>query len=356
MSEIPRLLTAVAEVSLASPGHVMRGLCARFSEFGAVTGRGRCRRIETGFGTADVEDCGKCLRICAAGKDEVALAYVKLAMAEHLLSITGDDAPSIVWRGDGMAGSLLPYFREMRVAYVANVTPRMRRLTLTGDNLHRFESDGLHVRLLFPKAGIGAQRWPVMGEDGRPILPPGEGRPDVRIYTLRRVDPAAGEVDIDFVIHKGNYPGTRFAIDAKVGDIVGMTGPGGGPIPEANWCLLLGDETALPAIARMIEQLPPQTQIVARIEVVSEDEVQNLRHPGLDLQWLVRGANSESSLQSALARIDWPADDRSVFAWAGCEYRDFQAIRSHFRNERKLTREQHLAVAYWRRGHVGDDA
>src|SRR5690606_34988140 len=113
MSEMPRVFKATAEIALPSPREAMQALCARFREFGAVSGRGRCRRIETGFGAAEVEDCGRCLKICAFGKDEAALAYVKLAMAEHLLDLS-HEAPSIVWQGDGMAGTPLPYFREMR--------------------------------------------------------------------------------------------------------------------------------------------------------------------------------------------------------------------------------------------------
>lgn len=358
MSEMPRIFTAEAEILLPSPGHVMDGLCARFSEFGEVTGRGRCRRIDTGFGTADVEDCGRCLRIRAAGKDEVALAYVKLAMAEQLLDLAGD-GPVIVWHGDGAPGAPLPYFREMRVKSAVDVTSRMRRLTLTGRNLERFTSGGLHVRLLIPKDRSTAPKWPVMGKDGRPQWPSGQDRPDVRIYTLRRIDAAAGEVDIDFVLHEGKaMPGARFAERARPGDIVGMTGPGGGDVPAADWVLLVGDETALPAIARILEELPTGVQATVRIEVADEGDIQPLStRAELDLRWLCRSrCQSESLLQAALADIAWPADGRSVFAWAGCEYRDFVAIRRHLRSERGLQRRDHLAVAYWRRGVAGDDA
>jgi len=358
MSEMPRVFTATTEIAMPSPGEAMQALCARFREFGAVSGRGRCRRIETGFGTADVEDCGRCLKICAAGRDEVALAYVKLAMAEHLLDLSRD-APSIVWQGDGMAGSPLPYFREMQVRRVQDLTPHMRRITLAGSDLGRFTNGGMHVRLLLPKRGDLSPQWPVTGEDGRPRWPAGEDRPDVRIYTLRRIDIEAGEVDIDFVLHEGDAtPGARFAAEAMAGDVVGMTGPGGGDPPKADWLLLLGDETAIPAIARILEGLPETSHAVVRIEVANAVEEQKLASPAsLDLRWLHRDDSEvQSPLQAALAGIEWPDDGRSVFGWAGCEFRDFVAIRSHFRKERGLTRESHLAVAYWRRGVAGDEA
>ncbi len=359
MSEMPRILTATAEIVLPSPRATMQALCVRFREFGVVSGRGRCRRIETGFGAADVEDCGRCLKICATGKDETALAYVKLAMAEHLLNLS-DEAPSIVWHGDGMAGAPLPYFREMRVKRVQNLTPHMRRITLAGSDLGRFATGGMHVRLLLPTDRSGPAQWPVTGEDGRPRWPTGADRPDIRIYTLRRVEPDAGEVDIDFVLHDGTAtPGARFAAEARPGDIVGMTGPGGGEPPSADWLLLLGDETAIPAIARIVERLPEQCHAVIRIEVADAAEEQPLfSRASLDLRWLHRdGASSpQGLLPAALADVDWPRDGRTVFAWAGCEFDDFVAIRRHLRKERGLTRENHLAVAYWRRGVAGDDA
>src|SRR5690606_29428127 len=99
------------------------------------------------------------------GKDETALAYVKLSLAEHLLNFA-DEPPQIVWLGDGAAGAPLPYFREMRVERAVNITPCMRRLTLSGSNLARFSAGGLHVRLLIPRDRDAKPVWPVMGADG----------------------------------------------------------------------------------------------------------------------------------------------------------------------------------------------
>lgn len=349
-----RAFTATTEIALPAPGRVMLRLCARFQEFGPVTGEGHCRRIETGFGTADVEDCGRCLRISAAGDDASALAFVKLAMAEHLLALA-EKPPLIVWQGDGAAGAPLPYFREMRVKRAVQLTPRMRRLTLAGDDLGRFASGGLHVRLLIPKDRGAPPHWPVTGADGRPAWPAGEDRPDVRIYTLRRVDVAAGEVDIDFVLHEGAaMPGARFATEAQAGDVVGMTGPGGGLARQADWMLLVGDETALPAIARMLEEMPAHGQVVVRVEVADEGEIQPLAtRAQADMRWLVRGR--DSGLAEGVAAVEWPQDGRSVFAWAGCEHRDFTAIRRYLRQERGLSRDEHLVAAYWRRGVAAGD-
>jgi NADPH-dependent ferric siderophore reductase len=362
MADMSRMLTASAQIALSSPEDTMLRLCTHFREHGDVSVTGTCARIETGFGIAGMEACDGCLKVHAEGKDDTALAYVKLAIAEHLLHLAAADQPTIVWQGDGAAGQALPYFREMRVVGARSVSPKMRRLTLAGEDLQRFASGGLHVRLLFPKGDRAIPpAWPVTGADGRPQWPNADQRPDVRIYTIRRIDVARGEVDIDFVLHQGsNMPGARFAVQAVPGDVVGMTGPGGGSVGNADWYLLAGDQTAVPAIGRILEELPPRVHAVVRIAIDDPRERQALKSRAtLDLQWLVQdttAADTAPSLSESIRAASWPSDDRSIFVWTGCEFDDFRAIRSYLRTERGLTREQHLVVAYWRRGYDGDNA
>ena len=354
------VMRASAEVLLKAPDDMMRRICAHFAEFGEVNVTGRCGRIETGFGTAGLEACDACLKLSAEGRDDTALAYVKLALAEHLLQFAGSESPRIVWKGDGeIAGAPLPYFREMRVVRSVFLTPHMKRLTLAGDNLARFAHGGLHVRLLFPKDRT-RPCWPTTGEDGRPAWPQGP-RPDVRIYTIRRIDVEKGEIDIDFVLHEGSaMPGACFAAEALPGDLVGMTGPGGGTMPPADWYLLAGDETALPAIGRMLEDMPATAQAVVRIEVDSLADCQPLHSAAaLDLQWLSREgrpAGTTALLEQATRVVRWPQPGVKRFVWVGCEYSAFRAIRDHMRQERNLQRDEHLVVAYWRRGAEGDSA
>lgn len=360
MADTQRPLIANAEVQLAAPSIVMERLCARFREFGDVRVEGACGRIETVFGVAGLEACDRCLKLVAEGRDDTALAYVKLSLAEHLLILAGDENPLIVWSGDGAAGHPLPYFREMRVVRSLDVTPHMRRITLAGEDLGRFATGGLHVRLLFPRDKSVEMAWPVTGEDGRPRWPAGDARPDVRIYTIRRIDVAAGLVDIDFVKHESaSMPGARFASEARPGDLVGMTGPGGGSVAGADWYLLAGDETALPAISRIVETLPATAHAVVRIEVADAAEEQRLASPAsLDIRWLHHngaGPGTCDLLPNAVRTADFPDDDRRIFVWAGCEYRNFRTIREYLRRDRILSREEHLVVAYWRRGCAGDN-
>src|SRR5690606_8894208 len=121
------------------------------------------------------------------------------------------------------------------------------------------------------------------------IWPSDDKRPKVRTYTIRRIDAAAGTFDADFVLHGDHSVGSRWAINAKPGDIVGVRGPTGRPVPEADWYLLVGDETALPAIARTLETLPAAARGVALIEVADEGERQAIEHQtGIEVRWLHR--------------------------------------------------------------------
>ncbi|MEO9337684.1 siderophore-interacting protein [Mesorhizobium sp. SB112] len=362
MKKIPEKFAFSAETRVVFPDSrdLMAKLCSHFEEHGRVTQMEDRADIETDFGRAKLHAGADALTIAAQGSDETYLTFIKLAMAEHLLAFAGDEKPKIVWTGHGAAGSLLPYFREMRVVKSENITPHMRRVTLRGENLARFAVGGLHVRLLFPAENSTAPKWPLMGEDGRPVWPEGSDRPQARVYTIRNLDPENDMLDIDMVLHEGsNSPGSNFASNAKPGDIVGMTGPGGGSAGEADWYLLAGDETALPAIGKLLERLPATAKVKALIEIDSEAEEQDLvSNAQLDLRWLNRnGAEPGTTdlLYKAISKIEWPETER-VFAWVGCEHASFRTIRKYLRNERKLSREEHLVVAYWRRGVEGDDA
>ncbi|PRD41077.1 phage tail protein [Phyllobacterium phragmitis] len=354
-------LSATARVTLSKPDIIMSRLLEHFAEYADISSAERRGEIALSYGRAMIEADDESLTFHAEGEDDTGLAYMKHSMAEHVLEFADGETPRIVWIGDGAAGAPLPYFREMRVVSARNVTPHMRRVRLRGRNLERFARGGLHIRLFFPPKGVTTPQWPVTGEDGRPLWPDGEMKLTNRVYTIRNIDVEMGEVDIDIVIHEGDEtPGSSFALNAGEGDPVGMTGPGGGSVGEADWYLLAGDETALPAIGRILESLPAHVKAVVRIEIENAAEEQDLRSDAdVDLVWLHRDgreAGTTTLLEDAVRAVEFPAEGTRAFAWAGCEFAAFRAIRSYLRKERKLDRQDHLVVAYWRRGFDGDNA
>ena len=133
--------------------------------------------------------------------------------------------------------------------------------------------------------------------------------------------------------------------------VSGIMGPGGGGIPTEGWLLLAGDETALPAIARGLEALPPDARGLVLAEVEDAAEELHLARPdGVAVRWVHRhGAARGTGLEAAVRAVEWRAE-RDVSAWAACEQRTATAIREHWRTERGLSAQRCRAVGYWREG------
>jgi NADPH-dependent ferric siderophore reductase len=195
-------------------------------------------------------------------------------------------------------------FRWMQVVATTRIAPRMQRLRLEGEALERFDTDSnLHVRLHVP-AGPGVRlASPPPGSEAFPPLRTGIAEIATRYYTIRRIDAAAGWVEIDFLLHEAPGPAGDFARVASPGDICGMSGPCGLGIKPAGHYLLAGDEAALPAIARIAEGLPASARGAIFIEVDTPEDRLPLTIPACR-------ANGSAAGRSAL-RPRWTSSPRS---------------------------------------------
>jgi NADPH-dependent ferric siderophore reductase len=238
---------------------------------------------------------------------------------------------------------------RFRIAHVVSnerIMPRMARITLHDPDFSRFRSDAYddHVKLFFPRPGEKLE-LPIAGPNGLDF--PG-ARPEGRDYTPRSFDMAKGEVTIDFVLH-GDGPAASWASTAKSGDTVGVGGPRASFVVRGDydWYLLAGDETALPAIGRRIEELPRGTNILAFIEVADDTERQ-IFHTAANLEqrWIFRSEGDR--LVDVLRVAALPPG--TGYAFVAGESATSAAIRDYLIDGRGMHPDHIKAAGYWRAG------
>lgn len=236
--------------------------------------------------------------------------------------------------------------RLLQVRRTVRVTPGMIRVTLGGDELDGADFGGpdRRVKMFFPVAGQERPAVPRSGTGG-PVWPVGEARPTIRTYTVRRYDPAAGELDVDFVLHAGHGPAAAWAREAHPGAWVGVSEPGGRyePDPTADFHVVIGDETALPAVATVLVALPAAPRLVF-VEVADAAEEQHLPGP---VRWVHRADRPAGEpLTEAVRGATFPAGRGQ--AWLSGESGCVRDLRRHLLEERRLDRRLVYATGYWR--------
>ncbi|WP_322012012.1 siderophore-interacting protein [Paraburkholderia sp. J12] len=242
-------------------------------------------------------------------------------------------------------------FRLLRVSRVVPLSPALVRITLTGD-LSDFVSASFddHVKVFFPRDGADKPVMPTPGPDG-PVVPDGATRAEMRDYTPRRFDTEAGELDLEFALHEAG-PATAWAANAQPGHYLGIGGPRGSMvIPSGfDWHLLIGDETALPAIQRRLTELPAGTRVAVVVEVANRAaRIELPTETDLYAVWCYRDeAGTENPLLEAVDAVWLPPGNGYV--WAAGEASAIRAVRTHLVNDRGVDKQRIRASAYWRRG------
>jgi NADPH-dependent ferric siderophore reductase len=251
------------------------------------------------------------------------------------------------------------------------LTPHMVRVHLGGPAFRDFvdgaDGDRLaatdrYVKLLLapPSSGL----TPPYDLDAlRETLPKHE-RPTRRTYTVRSVDHAAGTIAIDFVVHGDHGHGDQglagpWAAAAQPGDLLALSGPGGGYAPSQDPSVthvLLGDDSALPAIGAALAAMPADARGVALVEVGGAADEQPLEHPvGVDLRWLHRdAAGAEPGTLLVTAARELPRASRPVQVFAHGERTAVKALRRLLQDEWGLEKADLSLSAYWALGRAED--
>ncbi len=249
-----------------------------------------------------------------------------------------------------------PVLRLAEVASVEQLSPRMRRITLAGPALEGFTSAGAgdHVKLFFPAPGQSRPVLPIL-EAGAPVFPDA-ARPILRDYTPRHYDPRGLALSIDFVLHGGG-PATDWAAQAQPGQTLGIGGPRGSFLTPDDYdtYLLVGDETALPAIARHLEELRPGVRAIVCIEVADAGEERHLpTAANASIRFLYRDgqpAGTTRLLDEALRAQSLPRGE--TYAWIAAEAETARRLRKYLLEDEAMPTNQVRAAGYWRRGEAG---
>jgi NADPH-dependent ferric siderophore reductase len=239
------------------------------------------------------------------------------------------------------------------VTRVEQLTPNMVRVVVGGAGLAGLNAGAYtdhYIKVLFPPPGVTYPE-PFDNASIRESMPR-EAWPVVRTYTIRRWLPEVQEMWVDFVVHGDAGIAGPWAARAQPGDPFRFMGPGGGytPNPAANWHLLVGDESALPAIAAALDGMPAGARVRAFIEVADAAEEQKLETAGdAEITWLRRADRPVGeALVEAVRGLEFPPGE--VHAFVHGEATFVKELRAHLRLDRDLPMSQLSISGYWRRG------
>ncbi len=251
---------------------------------------------------------------------------------------------------------LTPRFRHLQVLHSERLTPNMQRIVVGGAELEGFDSPSPddHVKLFFPNAE-GMFVLPELTEQGA-RYPEGQPRSPARDYTPRHYDAAAGELVLDFVLH-GDGPATTWAANAQLGDALVVAGPRGSHVVAGDFdaYVLIGDETALPAIARRLAELPEDAVAEVFIEIPEEGDRQPLESAAqVTVSWFERnGFDAASSTLLEDALVDFEQPDGDAHYWIATESRRARMMRKFVEEHLHVPRQWIRATGYWK-AHADD--
>ncbi len=200
------------------------------------------------------------------------------------------------------------------------LSPHLVRLVLGGPGLAAFASTGI------PDEWVG-------------LVVPEQFQS--RYYTVRSW--SDGELVLDVVVHEVGLV-TEWAQLDVVGQTVRVTDPKGSfAMPaDAAWLMLVGDLTAMPAMARIAETVGVPTRIWAEVP----DDLPGYLPGSADVTWLAPPGDGQSRLAQVVEGIDWPAG--AGYFWMAGESAQMRAIRKHLMRERRMPCSAYDVMGYWR--------
>lgn len=236
-----------------------------------------------------------------------------------------------------------PVIRTVEVLRREQVSPHMLRITFGGSGLQTFpdDQDGAYIKLRMSE--------PAAGSDERPL---------VRTYTVRKFDADRREIEVDFVLHDSDGPAASWAARCAPGDTINIMGPGPRKLVnlDADWFLLAGDMSAMPAILANLELLPDTARGYLILEIMAAADQPCIDAPaGIDVQWIINPQPEvpNTLLLDAVRKVRWLEGTPSI--WVAGEFSLAIDLRSYLRQEHGADRSNLYASSYWQMGMSEDE-
>ncbi|MDK1494307.1 siderophore-interacting protein [Sinorhizobium sp. 7-81] len=348
MKELPYKLQAI--IVTKRPEHLFERLHAHLLDHDVAA------RLSGGSLFVDLPAVSGMLRLMdgsievdIAAADLESLYFAKVWLQDAVAEERASETIRIVWSEDCLQRHLPPSFSVLTVDDIVDITPRMRRIRFRTADARSFDTlDDMHLRILFNFQEFADEH---ASQGSRQGSSPSDVSPIWRAYTVRFVEPENHIIAVDFVLHSAEGPGSRWAARARRGDVVGAAGPSGGGCGDAAWYLLAGDETALPAISRILESLDERATATVVIEVTGPtDKISFTSQAAVETRWLYRDdhGGDRRGLARAISSMKFPDASRKRFVWIASESETANAVRATLR-DRGLTKEEQVVAAYWHR-------
>lgn len=250
--------------------------------------------------------------------------------------------------------------KEFELVRKEYITPHYIRVTLQCDNISPYAicTLGVNNKIMLSPKGVDRVYFPTLAENGVDQIPVEEHlRPIIRTYTHRYIDLEKNQLQIDFVHHGENGPASAWAIRAEKGDKIGvaMKAQKSELYPQADWYFLIGDATAIPVIASILESLPQDAKGVVLLETPTKEDEQNLQKPeGVTIKWLHNPHPEKGSELAKMAQQQPLPTIKSKFAYVAAEFSTVKELRNYFRKDLGWTKDELYAYSYWKAG-VAED-
>ncbi|WP_420004967.1 siderophore-interacting protein [Arenibacterium sp. LLYu02] len=300
--------------------------------------------IETAYGTyAFVQEAAQTRVEIGSGRADW-LYVLKESLSDTIAELSPAVAAAIRWSdAAASAGNLPPNFQFITVEEVTRIPGGFLRVRAVAEDLSHFTPDAIHFRLALPNPDLAYPEWPSLSDKGLTLWPKGAATLHRPVYTVREMDAASGHLLFDVFEHEGGRA-TEWARRVTPGTRVGLTGPGGGGIPETRALAIFADETGLPAVARILAALPADASghVVLEMTDPRSEAYELPQHPGFTVQRRVAGA-AEGLSASAIATLN---ANPELMIWYAAEKRGAQDLRAHLKASGRGTKDHYIA-AYW---------